>query len=309
VWLTSLTNVTPRLGSNVVFNTAVSSVNLPLTYQWFFNGTNLNLVNASNSLVRANVQFADEGLYTVIVTDRLGGTNIAAATLAVYIVPVLTQHPTGLTVLQGATVTFTAAATGRPLPLSFRWRKNPGGVTLTNVTQFETNISYSIFNAQPSNSATYTDVVTNLAGSSALSSNAVLTVLADNDHDLIPDDWERLYGFSTNDVADASSDPDLDGMTNLQEYLAGTDPTNGLSYLRIDAAPLGGAPPASLLLTLSAVSNHTYTIICRDDVLTGTWSRLADIDARVTNRIVTVTNQLPAGVTNRFYRLQTPRLP
>jgi hypothetical protein len=98
-------------------------------------------------------------------------------------------------------------------------------------------------------------------------------------------------------------------MNNLQEYLAGTDPTNALSYLRIDATPLGAGPPPSLLLTLSAVSNHTYSIICRDDAGSGTWVRLADIDARLTNRIVTVTNVLPAGVTNRFYRLQTPRLP
>jgi hypothetical protein len=99
----------------------------------------------------------------------------------------------------------------------------------------------------------------------------------------------------------------MDGMTNLQEYLAGTDPTNGLSYLKIDSIVLNNA--TNTLLTLSAVSNRTYSVICRDDVATGMWVRLADVDARATNRIVTVTNQLPAGAPYRFYRLQTPRLP
>src|SRR6185436_12279025 len=106
-----------------------------------------------------------------------------------------------------------------------------------------------------------------------------------------------------------SGDPDMDGMSNLAEYLAGTNPTNGLSYLKIDTFTLTPGATNEMVLTLSAVSNHTYTIICRDDVSAGTWVRLVDIDARTTNRVVTVTNQLPALLTNRFYRLQTPRIP
>jgi hypothetical protein len=223
-----------------------------------------------------------------------------------------------VTVLQGQSVTVNASATGT-LPLSFRWRKNPGGLTLTNFILSVSNSSFTFTNVQPypnpafpdalTNGSQITVAVTNIAGAAALSGIALITVLADNDHDGIADDWERLYGFNTNSLADASLDFDGDGMFNYQEYLAGTDPTNALSYLRIDAAPLNGGPPASLLLTLSAVSNHTYSIICRDTIGAGAWLRLADIDARLTNRVVTITNVLPAGVTNRFYRLQTPRLP
>ncbi len=47
----------------------------------------------------------------------------------------------------------------------------------------------------------------------------------DTDNDGMPDAWEKEYGLNPNDPSDASADPDNDGATNLQEYLAGTDPT------------------------------------------------------------------------------------
>jgi hypothetical protein len=58
----------------------------------------------------------------------------------------------------------------------------------------------------------------------------------DNDNDGLPDSWETLYGLSTNSAAGnngANGDPDGDGMTNVQEFGAGTDPTNRASVFRI----------------------------------------------------------------------------
>ena len=40
----------------------------------------------------------------------------------------------------------------------------------------------------------------------------------------MPDAWERAYGLDPNNAADASQDPDHDGLSNLQEYQAGTNP-------------------------------------------------------------------------------------
>ena len=48
----------------------------------------------------------------------------------------------------------------------------------------------------------------------------------DSDGDGMPDDWEVRYGFDAANPADAYDDPDVDGLTNLQELLLGTDPTN-----------------------------------------------------------------------------------
>jgi hypothetical protein len=42
----------------------------------------------------------------------------------------------------------------------------------------------------------------------------------------MPDDWETEHGLNPGDPADAAGDLDKDGLTNLQEYLAGSDPRN-----------------------------------------------------------------------------------
>jgi len=50
----------------------------------------------------------------------------------------------------------------------------------------------------------------------------------DDDNDGLPDSWEILYG-SNPLIADANLHSDNDGYTNLQEYQAGTDPTDDTS--------------------------------------------------------------------------------
>jgi len=46
----------------------------------------------------------------------------------------------------------------------------------------------------------------------------------DTDGDTLPDQWELLYRFDPNSAADANIDPDNDGLTNVQEFHAGTNP-------------------------------------------------------------------------------------
>ncbi|MDH5692026.1 MAG: LamG domain-containing protein, partial [Gammaproteobacteria bacterium] len=46
----------------------------------------------------------------------------------------------------------------------------------------------------------------------------------DDDNDLMPDVWEIQYGMNPFDPTDAALDYDGDGFTNLEEYLAGTNP-------------------------------------------------------------------------------------
>ncbi len=52
-----------------------------------------------------------------------------------------------------------------------------------------------------------------------------------SDGDGMPDEWETAYGLDPYHY-DADADPDGDGWSNLAEYLAGSDPSDGDSYPR-----------------------------------------------------------------------------
>jgi regulation of enolase protein 1 (concanavalin A-like superfamily) len=50
--------------------------------------------------------------------------------------------------------------------------------------------------------------------------------IPDKDHDGLPDSWEQLHNLNDTDASDAAVDSDQDGLTNLQEFQAGTNPRN-----------------------------------------------------------------------------------
>jgi hypothetical protein len=78
-------NTNVVLGSNMTFN-VVAGGSLPITYQWRFNGTDIN--GATNaSLVVSNVQFASMGSYSVLVANNAGSVVSSAAALNVVFPP------------------------------------------------------------------------------------------------------------------------------------------------------------------------------------------------------------------------------
>jgi hypothetical protein len=123
----------------------------------------------------------------------------------------------------------------------------------------------------------------------------------DFDQDGLPDVWELANGTDAYS-ADADADPDGDGLSNWQEYLAGTHPLSAQSLLRVESLTLNGT---SLTLEFYAVSNRTYSVLVSDSPAGAPWSSVATVSARPTNGMVRVNDSIPA-VPNRFYRLVTP---
>jgi hypothetical protein len=68
----------------------------------------------------------------------------------------------------------------------------------------------------------------------------VVNRLVDTDGDGLPDSWELANNLNPANAADASLDGDGDGVSNLAEYLAGTDPRDPRSYLRMESITASG---------------------------------------------------------------------
>jgi hypothetical protein len=83
--------------------------------------------------------------------------------------PMITSAPTNCIVIMNANASFTASTTGTP-PLAYQWQFN--GTNLAN----QTNVTLSLLDVQPTNSGTYSVVITNSYG--VISTNASLFVQA-----------------------------------------------------------------------------------------------------------------------------------
>lgn len=155
------------LGTNVTFSVDVRNPT-PVQYQWRKDGVNLPGANFNEYSI-FNVQMADAGNYSVLVTSGLGGMTSSNALLQVGIPPAITQQPmpTSLTVTQGQTATFTAAASGTPL--NYYWKLGQAVVG--------TNATLTLTNATISQSGSYVLVVSNFLGK-VTSAQVSLTVLA-----------------------------------------------------------------------------------------------------------------------------------
>jgi hypothetical protein len=273
----------------------------------------------NSSLVISNVQLSNAGDYFVIVSDNFSSVTSLTARLTVNTRADYTVHPISQAVPEGGTVGFSAAWSGSG-PFLHRWRRSVPTPAITLGVLAPTNglgrlfLTNGYITASPTNTVlVLTNVGTNLIGSydlvvsnavgQLLSAAAALTVLADSDHDGLPDIWENgRTGFSPTDPSDALRDDDGDGMNNAREYFAGTDylsPTNNLR----PAIQRSG----NLQITFQAVSNRTYTVQYNEAFNPTQWVNLIIEPGKTNTRNATVID--PSPKPKRFYRIVTPAQP
>jgi fibronectin type 3 domain-containing protein len=108
------------------------------------------------------------------------------------------------------------------------------------------------------------------------------------------------FGTPSNNGNSAdSADPDGDGMTNAQEYLAGTYPMSGASALRVSHVSIGNQ---DLVVNFSTVSGKTYRLERSDTLLSDSWATVQG-DIAGTGGVVQVNDVNGAAQAKRFYRI------
>ena len=117
---------------------------------------------------QGNIYVADTGNAAIRKIDT--AWNVTTLTLTPATAPAFTTQPASQTVTVGTAATFTAAASGTPVP-TYQWKKD--GTTISGAT----SASYNIASTAMTDAGSYTVVATNAAGS-VTSAAATLTVNA-----------------------------------------------------------------------------------------------------------------------------------
>ncbi len=275
--------------------TAAAVGTAPLFYQWRLNG--LDLLDATNAtLSLTNVGWPDSGRYSVRVSNPWGCLLSSNALLRLQTAPAITRQPLGGTA-NGAPFVFDVVARGTA-PLSYQWHlygtNLPGATAATLVLPAP----------QSAQAGPYAVVVANSFGSITSAVATLAVGVLDSDNDGIPDWWMLQYfGHPTGQSLDnslANQDADGDGLSNLQEYWAGTSPVDAASALRLVIVSSTSGP--SVTLSFQAMSNHAYIVQLREG-LGGPWTNFATVQPANLTRAIALPDT--AGTANRFYRVVT----
>jgi uncharacterized repeat protein (TIGR01451 family) len=122
---------------------------------------------------------------------------------------------------------------------------------------------------------------------------------ADTDRDGLPDSWKvRYFGSVSDPRAGADADPDGDGLTNLQEFHAGTNPMDAGSSVRITSARVVGG---QIRMTFPSIAGKRYRVERAFSCTGAPWGILADNIAG-TGADAEVVGRAESGAA--FYRVQ-----
>jgi subtilisin family serine protease len=143
------------------------------------------------------------------------------------------------------------------------------------------------------------DVIPGLQGKVHTGGRLNLQRIVDTDANGLPDWWELQY-FGHLTGTDPNADTDHDGMSNLEEWLAGTNPTNASSCLRLMAQPSNNTN--AFVVSWPSVTGKHYQLERATNLLTGFNSVVqTNIAATAPTNTETDTASLPSNA--RFYRV------
>jgi hypothetical protein len=116
------------------------------------------------------------------------------------------------------------------------------------------------------------------------------------------DDYFSGAELANEDIAGEQADPDGDGVSNWNEFIAGTDPTDEDDLLRIERVSVAGT---ACRLDFKSKTNRLYDVLSTPALpASNTWSSVTN-DIPGNGLLLSV--PVPVGSTEQFYRLQVRR--
>jgi subtilisin family serine protease len=146
---------------------------------------------------------------------------------------------------------------------------------------------------------TNADVVGDLQGLVHNSRRLNLQRMVDTDSNGLPDWWELQYfGHLTGTAPNA--DPDHDGMNNLAEWIAGTNPTNSASVFRLTLVSATNAN--NIVVSWPSVAGRNYWLIRSTNLPTG-FNSVVSSNIAATAPTNTLTDTTVLTGNSRYYRV------
>jgi len=209
--------VVPEFASTGFSATAIGTA--PFTNVWYFGTTPVftNVVSTATDSTSYSIPSAapaNEGSYSVVVSDAAGSITSSVATLSVVVGPTVTNSTVSITTNWHVSVTLPAGISGTAP--TYEW--SLGGTVLTNGGRISgaTSGALTISDLQVSDSGTYSVVATNIAGTA---SNAViLTVIVPPSPDISSitlSGTNTSIVFGSSDIYDTTGSFKLLGSTNV----------------------------------------------------------------------------------------------
>lgn len=125
---------------------------------------------------------------------------------------------------------------------------------------------------------------------------SLLLTYPDTDEDGLPDQW-KMQNFKTLAMS-ASGDEDGDGKSNLEEFIAGTDPNDPNSRFKVTSVtPDGGG---GTTIRWDSVNGRIYTVYKSTDLTTNSWIAATSPQPGTGAEMIYTA---PAGGLRKFYRV------